>query len=211
MTEIIQGSDEWKALRCGKVTASRIADLCAKTKTGWGASRNNYMAELLIERLTGQPAPSYMNDAMRWGTEQEPSARAAYEFRFDTAVVAVGFVQHPLLPSSGASPDGLIGDDGLIEIKCPQSATHISTLLGEPIADRYIKQMHWQMACTDRVWCDWISYDPRLPESMQLFVKRVQRNDALIREIEGEVRNFLFELAEKQRTLRERYEAKQAA
>jgi putative phage-type endonuclease len=209
--ELIQGSPEWLAIRCGKVTASRIADVCARTKSGYGASRGNYMAELLVERLTGHPAPAFINDAMRWGTEQEPNARAAYEFHCETDVMQVGFVHHPSLPMCGASPDGYVQDAGLVEIKCPNTATHLETLLGEPIADKYVKQMQWQMACTERAWCDWVSFDPRMPPAMQLFVRRVERDDKVIETIEAEVRAFLSELEKKEAALRNQYEAKAAA
>lgn len=191
---IIQGSEEWKQLRLGKVTASRVADAIAKTKTGWGASRANYMAELIAERLTGVAAESYTNQAMQWGTEKEPEARAAYEFRSDKEVVEVAFIPHPIILESGCSPDGLVGDDGLVEFKCPNTATHIDTLLGEPIPAKYITQMSWQMACTGRKWCDWVSYDPRMPESMRLYIARIERDDVLIASLEKEVIAFLSEL-----------------
>jgi putative phage-type endonuclease len=194
MNDIIQGSPEWFAIRCGKVTASRVADVMAKTKTGWGASRANYMGELIAERLTGTVAPSFSNAAMQWGTDHEPDARAAYEFRFDKTVVEIGFAVHPTIPMSGCSPDGLVGDDGLCEIKCPNTATHIETLLGQVVPSKYMAQIQWQLACTDRYWCDFISYDPRLPELMQLFVYRVRRDDKYIAEMEAAVREFLTEL-----------------
>lgn len=208
---MVQGSPEWFAARVGKVTASRVADVIAKTKTGWGASRANYMAELIAERMTGNPAESYTNAAMKWGTETEPEARAAYCFYADTDVAEVGFIDHPTIPMTGASPDGLIGTDGLVEIKCPNTATHIDTLLGSAIPAKYIVQMQWQMVCTDRKWCDWVSYDPRLPGSMQLFVQRVVRAAALIAELEKNVTEFLAEIEVKVRALRERYERKVAA
>lgn len=194
---IEQGSDEWKALRLGKVTASRVADMLAKTKTGWGAGRANLMAALIVERLTGAPQDSYTNDAMRWGTDTEPHARAAYEFWTDSQVELVSFVDHPLIPWSGASPDGFVGDSGLIEIKCPNSATHIDTLLEQTIPGKYQLQMAWQMACTNRAWCDFVSFDPRLPEEMRLFVKRFHRDDKQIAEMEREARVFLAEIDEK--------------
>jgi putative phage-type endonuclease len=203
---MIQGSPEWFAARLGKVTASRMADLMARTKTGWGASRANYMAELLVERLTGQPADGYESPAMRWGTEQEPFARAAYEFRTDADVALAGFVDHPGIAASGASPDGLVGEDGLLEIKCPNTATHIETLLSGSIPQKYFDQMQWQMACTGRAWCDFASFDPRLPESMRLWVQRVQRDAARIAELEAAVRDFLAELDAKEAALRARYE-----
>lgn len=194
---MIQGSEEWRLARCGKVGASRIADLMARTRNGYGASRANYMAEIIIERLTGQPTNGYCNAAMLWGIETEPQARAAYEFRYDAEVVEVGMVQHPSIEDAGASPDGLVGDDGLVEIKCPQSATHIDILLSGAVPDKYIKQMQFQMACTGRSWCDFVSFDPRLPEHLQLFRQRVTRDDETIAEIESEVRKFLAEVEEK--------------
>jgi putative phage-type endonuclease len=189
-----QGTDDWFRARLGKVTASRVADVIAKTKTGWGASRKNYLAELVAERLTGSPAESYTNAAMKWGTDTEPHARAAYEFFRDAAVVEVGFVPHPTITMSGASPDGYIGAEGLIELKCPNTAAHIETLLGGEVADKYIVQMQWQMACAGRQWCDFVSFDPRMPEELRLFVKRVSRDDKRIKELETSVTEFLAEL-----------------
>ena len=201
-----QGSQEWLQDRCGKVTASRIADLMARTKSGYSASRANYASQLICERLTGCVAPSFTNAAMIHGTETEPEARRAYEFYIDRDVVQVGFMPHPSIEMAGASPDGLIGDDGLLELKCPNSATHIETLLGGVIPDKYVKQMQFQMACTGRQWCDFASYDNRLPERMRLFVKRVDRDEELIGEIETAVRGFLAEIDETVAQLRVRYE-----
>lgn len=201
MAEIIQGSAEWLAIRCGKVTASRVADVVAKTKTGYGASRANYMAELIAERLTGQPAEKFSNAAMAWGTEKEPEARALYEFMTDATVEQVGFVPHPAIAMSGASPDGLVASDGLVEIKAPLTSTHIDTLLGGVIPQKYVAQMMWQMACCARAWVDFCSYDPRLPDSMRLFVKRLHRDETVIKELEAEVSQFLAELADKESRL----------
>ena len=203
--ELIQGSPEWLAIRMGKVTASKIADMMAKTKTGWGASRANYAAQLVAERLTGVPAETFSNAAMKWGTDMEPEARDAYEFRTGLSVVQVGFVTHPAISQSGASPDGLVGDDGLVEIKAPQTSTHIETLLSAAVPGKYNLQMQWQMAVTGRKWCDWVSYDPMLPESMRLFRKRVPRDDNLITELEKEVKIFLDEIAATERALIEKY------
>jgi putative phage-type endonuclease len=211
MSDIIQGSPEWFAARVGKVTASRVADVVAKTKTGWGASRANYMAELIAERLTGESAPSFTNAAMQWGTEKEPDARAAYEFRTDADVVAIGFVDHEKIHMAGASPDGLIGDVGLVEIKCPNTSTHIDTLLGQAVPAKYITQMQWQMACTGRAWCDFVSYDPRMPEAMRLFVQRVERDKELIASLEADVTAFLAEVEKKAAELTARYASKKAA
>lgn len=206
-----QGTPEWFASRLGKVTASRVADVIAKTKTGWGASRANYMAELIAERLTGVPTLTYSNAAMQWGTEKEPEARAAYSFYANADVVECGFIQHPTIQMTGASPDGLVGPDGLVEFKCPNTATHIDTLLGDAIADKYIVQMQWQMACTGAQWCDWVSYDPRMPEAMRFFVQRVPRNNARIAELEKLVSDFLIEVAAKEVALQERFERQEAA
>lgn len=189
-----QGSQEWIAARLGRVTASRVADVVARTKTGWGQSRANYMAELIAERLTGTPAEKFTSAAMAWGTEKEDEARAAYEFRNGLVVETVGFVAHPSIEMAGASPDGLVTDTGLVEIKAPNTNTHIDTLLGGSIPAKYETQMFWQMACTGRAWCDFVSFDPRLPPEMQLFVKRLDRDDKRIRELEEMVSEFLSEL-----------------
>ena len=189
-----QGSPEWHAMRCGKVTASKIADMMAKTKTGWGASRANYQAQLIAERLTGIVAESYTNAAMEWGKEKEAEARDAYAFYARANVDLIDFLTHPEITMSGASPDGLIGSDGLLELKCPNTATHIETLRGRAIPGKYVLQMQWQMACSGRAWCDFASYDPRMPEEMRLFVKRLPRNDEQIAEIATEVRAFLREI-----------------
>lgn len=200
-----QRSEEWFAARLGKVTASRVADVMARTKTGYSASRANYMAELICERLTGQPAERFSNAAMQWGTDTEPRAKAAYTFVRDAAIADVGFVLHPKIRDFGASPDGLVGMDGLVEVKCPNTATHIETLLSETVDGKYITQMQVQMACTGRQWCDFVSFDPRLPGDMQLFVKRVERDNARIEEIETEVSTFLGEIAKKMDALHSRF------
>ena len=209
--ELIQGSEAWKQIRLGKVTASRVADVVARTKSGWGASRANYEAQLLCERLTGDIPDSYTNAAMQWGTEKEPDARSAYEFRTDKTVELVGFVEHPTIAMSGASPDGLVGADGLLEIKCPQSATHIETLLGRSVPGKYITQIQWQLACTGRQWCDYVSFDPRMPESMSLFIARVDRDQSMIADLEKQVREFLTELDRKVSDLKAQYDRQIAA
>lgn len=202
---MIQGSEEWLLARCGKVTASRVADVIAKTKSGYAASRANYMAELITERLTGRPAEQYTNAAMQWGTDTEPHARKAYEFLTDVSVEQIGMVDHPAIAMTAASPDGLVGPDGLVEIKCPNTATHIETLLGEAVPERYVTQMNWQMACTGRKWCDFVSFDPRLPEQLRIFVVRIARDDKRIEEIEQEVRKFLVEIDRKLETITAKY------
>lgn len=208
---IIQGSPEWHALRCGKATASRISDVIARTKSGYSASRANYAAELIAERLTGVCAVGFVNAAMQHGTDTEPYARQAYCERFGCDVYETSFVDHPEIAMSGASPDGLVSQDGLLEVKCPNTATHLDTLLGGGIPDKYLVQMQWQMCCTGRDWCDFASFDPRLPESMRLFVERVPRDVSRILELETEVAGFLREIDAKVAQLRARYETREAA
>lgn len=200
-----QQTDEWFAARLGKVTASRIADLMATTKSGASASRANYAAQLVTERLTGRKQDSFSSAAMAWGTETEPQARATYELETGNTVKEVGFLDHPVLTMTGASPDGLVSDDGMLEIKCPNSATHIETLKSEKVADKYVKQMQWQMACAGRAWCDFVSFDPRLPDEMQTYIRRVPRDDAMIDDITAAVQVFLAEVDDTVKTLRAKY------
>jgi len=197
MIEVEQRSNEWFALRLGKVTASRVADLMAKTKTGYSATRENYMAQLVVERISNSQAESFTNAAMQWGTDQEPYARAEYEATQGAMVEECGFVSHPTIEMAGAAADGLVGDDGLIEIKCPNTATMIDVLLTGTVASKYNTQMQFQMACTGRQWCDYVVFDPRMPAKAQMFIKRVARDEAFIAEMEAEVTKFLGEVAEK--------------
>jgi putative phage-type endonuclease len=197
-----QRTDDWFQARLGKVTASRVADVVAKTKSGYSASRDNYMADLIVERLTGQKASSFSNAAMEWGVEQEPNARAAYSARTGELVEEVGFIDHPTIALSGASPDGLVSE-GIVEFKCPNTATHLEYLLAGKAQEKYVTQMQWQMACTGRPWCDFVSYDPRLPEHLQMLVVRIPRNEVRIIELEDEVRKFLAELDDKVKKLQE--------
>ena len=192
-----QRTADWFAARAGKVTASRVADVIAKTKSGYSASRANYMAELVVERLTGKPVEGFTNAAMQWGIDQEPFARARYEDATGHIVEEVGLVLHPYIPMSGASPDGRIGVDGLVEIKCPNTATHIETLTTQNIPATYITQMQWQMACTTAIWCDYVSFDPRMPKHMQYFCKRLHVDNKMILELEAEVKSFLAEISSK--------------
>jgi putative phage-type endonuclease len=199
---IEQRTEEWFKQRLGKVTASKIADVIAKTKTGVSASRENYSTQLTLERLTGQQAEFYTNAAMEWGTATEPQARNAYERYREVLVDEVGFIDHSTIAMSGASPDGFVGDDGLVEIKCPESKTQMDTLLNQKVPTKYMPQMQWQMACTGRKWCDFVSYDPRMPENLQIFVQRVERNDLYIKMLEEEVTTFLTEIDQKVEILR---------
>ena len=197
IAQLTQGSPEWHQARLGKVPASRISDVAAKIKTGWGARRAKYMGELIAESLTHEPTPSYINAAMQHGTDTAPQAAAAYAFYTDAELELVGFVDHPKIDQAGCSPDRLIGKDGLVEIKCPQTSTHIDTLLGSSIPKKYIDQMQWQMACTKRKWCDFVSFDPRMPPETQLFIQRVERDKERIKELEEMVVEFLTEMNEK--------------
>lgn len=201
-----QRTPEWFRARLGRLTASRVADMMATTRSGWGASRTNYAWELAIERLTGEHTPSFCSPAMQWGMDHEDDARGAYQVHALCTVDEIGFVEHPRL-FAGASPDGLIGDDGMVEIKCPNPATHGSTLLNGAIDDKYLKQMQFQLACSGRAWCDFVSFDPRFPEPMRLWVKRVERDDALIAEIEQCAEGFLADVGQTVARLQEAYAA----
>lgn len=202
--QIEQGSDEWKQLRLGKVTASRVADVMSKIKSGEAAGRADYRTDLVIERLTGKPSDSFTNSYMQWGTEQEPFARIKYEELFNLFVEEVPFVPHPTIEWYGASPDGLVGSDGCIEIKCPSSKQHIKYLNdGKPPA-KYIPQMMSQLACTGRKWVDFISYDPRMPEGLDFFVVRLERDEEYIKAMEAEVKQFLDEVEQELTQLRKK-------
>lgn len=207
MTE--QGSLEWKQMRLGKVTASRVADVIAKTKSGYSTSRNNYMTELAIERF-GMMPESFTNSAMAHGTETEPFARATYEIKNNVMVEEIAFIDHPTIAMSGASPDGVIGD-GLLEIKCPNSATHFDYLLTGVVPDKYKAQMGWQMACSGAKWCDFVSFDSRVPEGLQYFEIRYMRDDIYIAMLEKEVTQFLIEVEEKYQLLYKKLNLKEAA
>ena len=195
-----QRTEEWFQARLGKVTASRISDVIAKTKTGVSTSRQNYLIQLVSERLTGKKGDSYVNQAMLDGIEREDAARKLYEIKRNISVSEVGFFEHPVLSMSGASPDGAVHAEiegkyaGLIEIKCPIETTHTNTLMSKSVPSKYIPQMQWQLACTGAKWVDFVSYNPNFPEELQLFVARVDRNDAYIAELEAEVIKFLDEV-----------------
>jgi len=201
---IKQGTDAWQSARCGKVTASNLHKVLAKTKTGYGADRGHYLTQLVLERITGQKADSYTNAAMQFGIEQEAFARAAYEAHRGVLVEEVGFIPHPTIPMAGASPDGLV-EDGMVEIKCPESATFLEVLLSQnPVAGKYFAQMQWQMRCADRPWCDYVVFDQRFPQKIQLVIHRVNRDDRWLAEAETEVKKFLCEVEEKVQALKQK-------
>lgn len=204
MIEIEQRTDDWYAARLGKVTASSLHKVLSKTKTGYGADRGNYMTQLVLERVTNSKADGYSSAAMQWGIDQEPFARAAYEATRGVMVDEVGFIPHPTIKDAGASPDGLVGDDGMVEIKCPESKTALECWLSEnPVEAKYFAQMQWQMRCADRSWCDYVVFDPRMPAKAQLFIKRVERDDAWLEKAEAEVIKFLAEVDAKVAALKQ--------
>lgn len=193
---IEQGSKEWLEMRLGKLTASRMADVLATTKSGPSASRKNYLAQLVAERLTGGVAEMFNNTAMAWGTEHEPLARAEYEILHNVSVDQAAFVDHPRVSMCGASPDGMVSDIGLVEIKCPNTATHIEYLLSQKAPQKYLPQMALQLSCTGRKWCDFVSYDPRMSDEFKLFVVRYEPTDEFLATIEKEATLFLLEVEE---------------
>lgn len=189
-----QRTAEWFAERAGCCTASRAADVLARIKTGEAATRRKYRIQLCTERLTGVPVQGYQNAAMLWGTETEPEARMAFEAERGAFVEEVGFCRHPEIVYCGASPDGTIGDEGLLEIKCPESTTHLEWMSQERVPPEHIPQIQFQLWVTGRKWCDFVSYDPRFPEHLRLYVVRVERDLKFIENLSAEVCNFLAEV-----------------
>lgn len=190
-----QGTPEWLAARAGHCTASRFCDVLARLKGGGeAASRRAYKLQLVTERLTGMPCESYKNAAMEWGTATEPFARAAYETARGLMVDEVGFIPHPEVQWVGGSPDGLIGDEGGIEIKCPHnSVVHVETVSGG-MPSEHRAQVQGLMWITGRQWWDFVSFDPRMPDKLQLYVERVKRDRDYIKNLESEVAKFLDEV-----------------
>lgn len=193
--DCIQGTPEWKAARAGKVTGSRMADVMSSIKSGEAAARRNYRAELVCETLTGEPAgPDFQSGPMLWGIEHEAPARDLYAELTLQTVAQVGLVLHPTNDRIAASPDGLVGNDGCIEIKCPNTATHLETLMRGTVPSDYRYQMWTVMLCCERAWCDFVSYDPRLPPEYQLIIYRFHRDDKEIILMEASAKQFLSEL-----------------
>lgn len=205
----VQGSMEWFEARLGCVTASRVADALAMLKNGKSSQkREDYKMEILTEALTGTVVEHYVSPAMDFGTQNEGLARSAYEMQTGAEVDLVGFVYHQMIKRSGASPDGLVGEDGLVEMKVPNTSTHLGYLVEGVVPWQYVPQMMWQMACTDRKWCDFVSYDPRLPEAFSLFLVRLYRNEETIYEMEKGVEQFISEVNEMASILLERRDSK---
>jgi putative phage-type endonuclease len=204
MSDHEQGTDAWRQDRCGHITASRIADVLTKPRKGQKESsvRKNYLAELLCERLTGKVREDgFQSWEMKRGTELEPFARSEYELKTSEFITNVGFIKHPKIERAGASPDGLVGKDGLIQIKCPKRATHLEWLTNRIVPVEHRPQMLWEMACTGRQWCDFVSYNPDFPDSLQLFIARYKRDDLEVLEVENEVIRFDLEIQEAIRDL----------
>ena len=188
---IEQGSQEWLALRAGKVTASKVSDVMSAITT---AGYRNYLADLVVERLTGNKTESFTNAAMQWGVDQEPLARAEYEVKTGNFVDQIAFAEHPTIADFGCSPDGLVENDGLIEIKCPNTATHIDYVMQDKVPTKYIPQIQCQLAVTGRKWCDFVSFDPRLPDGLQILIVRLERDDEYIEKLQDRVVKFLDEV-----------------
>lgn len=190
-----QQTSEWFEARLGKVTASRIIDVTGKLKSGaYTQKRQDYLEQLVAERLSGQPTRHFVTAAMQHGIEHEAEARAFYESKTGHLVEEVGFIDHPTIALAGASPDGLINADGMVEIKCPSTTTHIDFFLQREIPHQYALQMTWQMVCAQRTWCDLVSYDPRLPDLYKMVVVRFAFDPALARQLEHDVSVFLQEI-----------------
>lgn len=188
-----QRSDDWFEARLGRATASRFKDVMTSIKSGESAARKNYRAELVAERLTGNREEGFTSAAMQWGVDNEDTARLRYELATDNDVDECGFFTHDSL-MAGASPDGLIGEVGVLEIKCPNSATHIETLKTQRVPYQYYWQVIGQMWITNRQWCDFVSFDPRMPDNAQLFIIRVERDEEAVKRLATEVEAFLNEV-----------------
>lgn len=194
MLNLEQGSLEWLEARLGHVTASRVTDVMAKAKSGEALTRHKYKMQLVAERITKTIPESFSNDAMAWGVAHEDVAAMSYEAVKSTFVDKVGFVHHPYIKWVGVSPDRLVGTQGLVEIKCPQTFTHLEYLCTQKVPTKYFNQMQAQMWCTSREWCDFVSFDPRLSIKNQLLIVRVQRDNEFIASMEEEVIVFLSEV-----------------
>jgi len=214
VNDVAADLEAFRQARCGSIGASDVPDIVRRTKSGYSATRANLMALKVLERLTGVAVPTYQSKAMADGLAKEPLARAAYAFLHDVAIErpsAPGLIPHPLIAGAHASPDGLVGSLGLVEIKCPEQAAHLDTLLSEKVGRDYFIQIQWQLACTGCHWCDYVSWHPDFPEAMQFWEQRVERDRELMSELEGEVREFIAELERKVAELRRRYELQEAA
>lgn len=206
-----QHSSEWFSARLGKVTASKVKDVMSKGRgSAPSATRQNYMMQLLCERLTGKREEGFTSSAMQRGTDLEPVARSAYEIDKGVMTAETGLILHPKIEGFGASPDGLVGERGMLEIKCPNTATHVLTMQSGKHDQQYEWQMFAQLACADRDWVDFVTFDDRLPDELQYACFRLERDEARIRQMETEIKLFLEELAELEHEMRERMRSKAA-
>lgn len=200
---MIQGSIEWMQARLGNLTGSRMYEACGKKKNGeYYSTRSDLLSEKLLERLTGEWAEHFVTDAMQWGTDHEEEARSVYETRKGILVQECAYLPHPSIPHSGASPDGLVGKDGLIEIKCPSSHTHLDMILAGEIPPKYLYQMAWECECAGRQWADFVSYDPRLPGNLSFFCQRYTPDSIFIAGLRLQGLEFLVELNDMETTAR---------
>ncbi|EJF84068.1 hypothetical protein MCU_00736 [Bartonella elizabethae Re6043vi] len=193
-----QRTAEWFQARLGKVTASNVYNVLSKTAKGMPTSKyEDYKIKLMTERLTEEISQSYTTPAMQWGIEHEEDALREYAFIYDTEITQCGFIQHPTIQMAGASPDGFVGEDGLVEIKCPQSPNHLRFFIDSNIKPEYHAQMQFQMACTGRKWCDFVSYNPNFvgkSTSLRMKIKRINRDEEQIEQINQAVEIFLAEI-----------------
>jgi putative phage-type endonuclease len=193
--DVEQRSDDWYAARCGSLGASQVADALSRTKSGYSTTRTNLRVKLALERLTGKQAAGFVSAAMQHGIDTEAEAKIAYSFDQNVTVTETGLVRHSSIPWTHCSPDGLVGDEGLVEIKCRQPAGHLETLTTGEIPAQYVTQINWQLACMpERKWVDYVCYNPDFPEELKLFIKRHHRNDEQIMELEKSVCEFLAEV-----------------
>jgi hypothetical protein len=203
---MLQGTDEWRQARCGSVGASDAPRVVRRIKSGgYSADRESLLWEKVIERVTGVPFEIPKSFAMNQGTEREPDGRLTYSIIKGVEVLEVGIVPHPTIKGAHCSPDGFVGAKGLVELKCPEKKAHGELLINETISNDYLVQMMWQLGCTARDWCDFVSFNPDFPRAMQLFVKRVPRDQTLIAELEREISTFIKEVDRKVEQLARRY------
>jgi putative phage-type endonuclease len=196
LTQLEQNTDEWRLARCGSLGSSDLGPVMAKTKSGWSETRADKMVDIALERLTGEPTQGYVSREMAEGKEREPKARNAYGLIYGVDVVPTGIWVHPRIKGTHASPDGLVGGQGTIEIKCPSKKTHWRNLMGASVDKAYRLQVDWVMACTGRLWVDLISFHHAFPVEMQLHVQRIHRDQLSIEKLEADVEQFLKEVDE---------------
>jgi len=200
-----QGSEEWLQATAGSCGSSDAPRIVRKTDKGYSADRGTLLGEKVLEKLTGRRTDRPKTQAMQNGIDREPVARIGYSIKYNIEVEQVPFVPHPLIVGAHCSPDGYVGELGLVEIKCPEAKKHIEVLITEAIPKDHMEQMMWQMACTGRQWCDYVSFHPGFPKEMSMWVKRVPRVETHIKDLESEVKTFIKEINAKVSKLTARY------